>query len=345
MIHVYDEDFEQKASGPFSEAFMTHTSTSPNYQLLASLDIGRRQVALEGFELVQKQIERAMTLRERAKEMPVVAAHLRFLSMRDLIPAEYRASGIEVYYDQDHGWSGMEDAWIGDEFVLDPTRLTLFTGAAGIDGYNFRGRVLMDRYAIQINKTSRNTVLFMTNIGTTRSAVAYLLKSLADYCERLDAELENASATERALHALHVRALTRDPPALPHFSGFHPVFQIFNARGNERTTQDGDIRSAFFRGYEDEDCAYLNIKAMTDAEVDALSGNHVSAIFVIPYPPGFPMLVPGQVVTPEIVHYLRKLDVKEIHGYRPDLGLRIFKPAALRAEAIGEDRPLRATAE
>ena len=37
----------------------------------------------------------------------------------------------------------------------------------------------MDKYGIQINKTSRNTVLFMTNIGTTRSSVAYLIEVLA----------------------------------------------------------------------------------------------------------------------------------------------------------------------
>ena len=35
---------------------MTHTSTSPNYQILASLDVGRRQVELEGYELVQRQL-------------------------------------------------------------------------------------------------------------------------------------------------------------------------------------------------------------------------------------------------------------------------------------------------
>jgi len=328
MIHVHDQDFQSKVATAFHEAYMTHTSTSPNYQLLASLDIGRRQVALEGFELVQKQLERAMTLRERAKEIPIVAKYLRFLSMRDLIPGDYRNSGIAVYYDHARGWSGMEDAWIDDEFVLDPTRLTLLTGNAGIDGYNFRGRVLMDKYAIQINKTSRNTVLFMTNIGTTRSAVAYLLKCLVSYCEGLDAELENASRMERKVFDQAVKSLTLEGPALPHFSGFHPAFQKFNSQ----MTQDGDIRTAYFRGYEDDDCEYLDIETMTDAEVDHLSGDDVSAVFVIPYPPGFPMLVPGQVVTPGIVHYLRKLDVKEIHGYRSDLGLRIFKRKVLAGE-------------
>lgn len=331
MIHIHDQDFHGKVATAFHEAYMTHTSTSPNYQLLASLDIGRRQVALEGFELVQKQIERAMILRERAKEIPIIAKYLKFLSMRDLIPTAYRASGIEVYYDQNKGWSGMEDAWINDEFVLDPTRLTLYTGETGIDGYGFRGRILMDKYAIQINKTSRNTVLFMTNIGTTRSAVAYLLKSLLSFSEDLDAELESASRIERNVHAARVVGLTCDPPVLPHFSGFHRAFQIFTTPGNDVAGHDGDIRSAYFRGYEDEDCEYLNIAAMTDAEVNELASDNVSAMFVIPYPPGFPMLVPGQIVTAEIVHFLRKLDVKEIHGYRPEMGLRIFRPAVLES--------------
>lgn len=60
MIHVWDQDFNQKVEDNFHEAYMTHTSTPPNYQIVASLDIGRRQVELEGFELVQKQIEMAI---------------------------------------------------------------------------------------------------------------------------------------------------------------------------------------------------------------------------------------------------------------------------------------------
>jgi arginine decarboxylase len=51
----------------------------------------------------------------------------------------------------------------------------------------------------------------------------------------------------------------------------------------------------------------------------------VSAGFVTPYPPGFPVLVPGQVVSKEIIEFLNALDVQEIHGYRPELGLRVFK--------------------
>jgi len=68
----------------------------------------------------------------------------------------------------------------------------------------------------------------------------------------------------------------------------------------------------------------------------------VSAKFVIPYPPGFPFMVPGQVVTKEVIAFMRALDVKEVHGYVAEQGLELFKPEALakhrskNRKALGE---------
>ncbi len=180
MIHIHDQDYNAKVEEPFHEAFMTHTSTSPNYQILASLDVGRRQVELEGFELVQKQLEMAMVLRQRISTHPLLKKYFSVLSVGDMIPQEYRGSGIDSYYDSDRGWSDIWEAWANDEFALDATRVTLMVGKTGYDGDTFKNAVLMDRYGIQINKTSRNTVLFMTNIGTTRSSLAYLIEILVN---------------------------------------------------------------------------------------------------------------------------------------------------------------------
>ena len=55
-----------------------------------------------------------------------------------------------------------------------------------------------------------------------------------------------------------------------------------------------------------------------------------STRFVVPYPPGFPILVPGQLVSPQIIEFMRKLDVKEVHGYRPELGLAVFTDEELQ---------------
>jgi arginine decarboxylase len=45
--------------------------------------------------------------------------------------------------------------------------------------------------------------------------------------------------------------------------------------------------------------------------------------------------VPGQVISAGILAFMRALDVNEIHGYRPDLGLRVFTEEALARHAHG----------
>src|SRR5439155_21068649 len=122
----------------------------------------------------------------------------RFLTTDDLIPAGYRSSGIELPLKG--GLGRMDRAWQEDEFVLDPSRLALYIGATGIDGDTFKHEYLMDRYGIQINKTSRNTVLFMTNIGTTRSSVAYLIEVLAKLAHELDYGVERMGPVHRRAH-------------------------------------------------------------------------------------------------------------------------------------------------
>jgi arginine decarboxylase len=64
----------------------------------------------------------------------------------------------------------------------------------------------------------------------------------------------------------------------------------------------------------------------------------VSAKFVIPYPPGFPIMVPGQVITHETITFMRKLDVKEIHGFNAAKGLELLKPDALAKRKATSDR-------
>lgn len=317
-IHVFDQDFAHKAHDAFEEAYMTHTSTSPNYQILASLDVGRRQVELEGYELVKKSVELAMTLRERIEEQPLLRKYFRLLRVKDLIPKEFRVSGFEQYYSPESGYSGLAESWKEDEFALDPLRVTVHIGATGVDGDTVR-KMLMDRFDIQINKTSRNTVLFMLNIGSSRSSIAYLLEVLMKIASEIEEESEEQSPMERAIFQDKVASLTDRLPPLPHFSRFHPKFKP----KREGDTREGDLRKAFFLAYDAEACEYLRMDGTIAAALD--SGREVvSASFVTPYPPGYPILVPGQVISSEILAYLKALDVKEIHGYNPTFGLRVF---------------------
>jgi arginine decarboxylase len=338
MIHIRDEDFDQKVSTAFEEAYMTHTSTSPNYPILASLDMGRCQVELEGYALVQDSVELAMTLRERIHSDPLLQTYFRVLGPRDMIPEEYRPSGLNYYFDPEAGWTRLTPTWRADEFTLDPTRITLDVGRTGMDGNQFK-QMLMDRFAIQVNKTSRNTVLFLTHIGTTPATAAHLVKALTRVARDLDETLAHQSQASARLHRDRVESLTRRLPPLPNFSRFHRTF----LPNPDSTTPEGDMRQAFFLAYDAEVCDHVRLD---QSLVDRVAGGEeiVSASFVTPYPPGFPVLVPGQVMSRQILSYLRALDVKEIHGYQPEFGLRIFRPDALRrlrprmAEETAEER-------
>lgn len=324
MIHIWDEDFRRKSQSTFLEAYMTHTSTSPNYQMLASLDVGRRQVQFEGFELVERSVEMAMVLRAKINDNPQLSKYFDVLTVHDFIPDEYRQTGLSEYYDPKKGWNRMENAWENDEFVLDPTKVTLHIGRSGVDGDTFKNKYLMDKFSIQINKTSRNSVLFLTNIGTTRGSITYLTNALLKIADELDEEYKALNDRERGIWENRIISLTENVPPLPDFSHFHHSFQATPG------VPGGNLRAAYFLAYNEDNFEYLPLEECLPAMKNGKT--LVASSFVIPYPPGFPVLVPGQVVSVEIIKFMLALDVSEIHGYRADLGLRIFKESILNRQ-------------
>jgi arginine decarboxylase len=90
------------------------------------------------------------------------------------------------------------------------------------------------------------------------------------------------------------------------------------------------MRDAYYLAYDAANCEHVKLASKEVDQRLAHGPELVSANFVIPYPPGFPIMVPGQVITKEIITFMRKLDVKEIHGYDAALGLKLLKPSALK---------------
>jgi arginine decarboxylase len=178
---------------------------------------------------------------------------------------------------------------------------------------------------VQINKTSRNSVLVQTNINNTRSDAALLIKVLADLSREIDQRLAQDGAGAQAAHAARVTSLMTDVPDQPNFSRFHDTL-----RDNPKAvSNEGHMRAAFFMAYDEANCEFIKL-ASPEIEARLEKGPElVSANFVIPYPPGFPIMVPGQVITAETITFMRKLDVKEIHGYHAAHGLKLLRADAL----------------
>jgi arginine decarboxylase len=141
------------------------------------------------------------------------------------------------------------------------------------------------------------------------------------------------SPTQQAAHARVVLKQTAPCAPLPDFTGFHHAF-LDHAGAGDHPTPEGDVRRAFFLSYDESRCEYLQ----ADEVGQRMEAGQpvVSATFVTPYPPGFPVLVPGQLFSPGILEFMRSLDTPEVHGYDPRAGYRVYTSKALE---IAQDEP------
>ena len=318
MIHVADSLFNQ---ANFLEAFRIYTSTSPNYQIIASLDIGRRQVALEGFHRVRESIMLALQLRQRIRDSEMLRRYFEVLDEDALIPPCYRTQhssnqqlGLPLVSDESLSeLATLSTNWGDSDFVIDPTRVTLDVSKTGFDGSSFR-QLLMTRYDIQINKTSRNTVLFLINIGASQATIDYLVQVLQEMAAMFHHERHNQVEMQ------HMEASV----PLPEKRLFHRAFMPFE-NGDFPVS---DIRSAYFQGGNEANVDYVPLSGESLQQIQA-GKIWVSASFVTPYPPGFPVIVPGQILTAEILIFFQHVNVKEIHGFSSAQGFKVFREAHL----------------
>jgi arginine decarboxylase len=248
MIHVNDPGFREHL---FRENFNMHTSTSPQYGLIASLDIARKQAVMEGFKLLSRTLE----LTEEVKKLINSTKVFRVLELDDLLPEAARHDGIR----------------------LDPTKVTIDISGCGYTVDDLQ-KVLFERYNIQTEKSTFNTLTLLLTIGTTRSKVSRLYDAL-----------------------MRIAREGRQPRRLvqtPDIPGFTKLRYL--------------PRDAYYCGGE-----LLPVLDENERVNRRLAGR-ICADQIVPYPPGIPVLVPGQLITLEVAHYvanlLRSQKRMEMHG-------------------------------
>jgi arginine decarboxylase len=248
MIHVNDAEFREHL---FRENFNMHTSTSPQYGLIASLDVARKQAVMEGYKLLSRTLELAKELRALVNSTKA----FRCLELEDLLPEEVRSDGI----------------------LLDPTKVTIDISGCGYTVEDLQ-KELFESYNIQVEKSTFNTLTLLLTIGTTRSKVSRLYDALMRI----------------ARQGRHPRRLVQTPE-IPAFTQLRYL-----------------PRDAYYCGGE--------VVALFDESerVNRKLAGRVCADQVVPYPPGIPVLVPGQLITDAIVEYLadlmRSTRRMEMHG-------------------------------
>ncbi len=263
MIHVNDPGFREHL---FRENFNMHTSTSPQYGLIASLDVARKQAVMEGYKLLSRTLDLANEIRTLINSTKV----FRVLELEDLLPDAVKHDGIR----------------------LDPTKVTIDISGCGYTVEDLQ-KALFERFNIQVEKSTFNTLTLLLTIGTTRSKVSRLYDALMRIA--------------REGHAPRRLVRTPDIPAFTKLR-FLP-------------------RDAYYCGGE-------LVPVFDDRErVNGRLAGRIAADQIVPYPPGIPVLVPGQLITRKIIDYLGALlhshKRMEMHGivhegYAPCI--RVLKP-------------------
>jgi transposase len=110
--------------------------------------------------------------------------------------------------------------------------------------------------------------------------------------------------------------------------------------GKLRLPKIGDVPVRWSRSLPSEPSSVTVVKDaagryFASFVVQAAAEQVVSTTYVTPYPPGYPVLVPGQVFSQEILAFMRSLGTPEVHGYRPGLGYRVYLDKALELVACG----------
>ena len=192
MIHVNDPDFEN-IEDFFMENFNMHSSTSPQYPMIASLDAATKQMVMEGYSLLSRSLELSKTLKKNINSL----RKFRVLELNDLISDEIK----------------------NDKVRLDPTKLTIDCSQTGFSSKEVE-HYLLDKHNIQIEKTTYNTLTVLITIGANKSKLNRLFLALENI-EKMSGNRKPKKSSQSQEHKLQLSEMKFMPRYAFYSDGEH----------------------------------------------------------------------------------------------------------------------------
>ncbi|CAM5188996.1 Arginine decarboxylase OS=Ureibacillus acetophenoni OX=614649 GN=SAMN05877842_101328 PE=3 SV=1 [Ureibacillus acetophenoni] len=207
--------------------FSMLTTTSTSYPILASLDCARRQLAVNGHELIDESIRLAKDARKRINKIP----HLKC--------------------------AGREKLNSSATYDMDPTKLLISVKDLGITGHQAE-EWLRQNANIEVELSDLYNILCIITLGDTKKEVNLLINALQRMSQAFDSE---ASIVESLVRVPDIPALAMSP------------------------------RNAFYSQTE--------MMPLKD------SAGYICSEFIMVYPPGIPIFIPGEIITEENIKYIQ----------------------------------------
>jgi arginine decarboxylase len=316
----------------FNEAYLMHSSTSPQYAIIASCDVAAAMMDPPGgTALVEESIREALDFRRAMRKVDDEFGHDWWFQVWG--PERLADEGIgradNWILQANESWHGFGDLAPGFN-MLDPIKSTIITPGLNMQGEFAQTGIpasivtkFLAEHGVVVEKTGLYSFFIMFTIGITKGRWNTLLTALQQFKDDYD----------------------RNQPiwrVLPEFAVKHPVYERMGLR---------DLCQAIHQSYAEGDIARLTTEVYlsdihpamkpTDAyahiarrqtervEIEHLEGRITTALLT-PYPPGIPLLIPGECFNKKIVDYLkftRRFNTKfpgfhtDVHGLvEEDLG-------------------------
>ncbi|MCK8852065.1 lysine decarboxylase LdcC [Haemophilus influenzae] len=292
MIHIKGQVDEEV----FNEAYMMHTSTSPNYGIVASTEVAAAMMNDNmGKRLIQDSIERAVKLRKLIRQS--------YLASDDWYFDVWQPENIDYTecweLEPNQYWHGFKQI-DSEHMYLDPIKVTLLTPGLSQEGQLQETGIpavlvskFLDSKGIIIEKTGPYNLLVLISIGIDDTKVISLVQGLNEFKDLYDQNV-----------------LVKD--ILPEVYSESPVFyenmgiQTL-AKGIHQLICKHNLPELMYKAFDilpkmvmtPNKAFQLELNgAVQDCYIEDMVGK-VNANMILPYPPGVPLVMPGEMITEE----------------------------------------------
>ncbi|MCX5591875.1 Orn/Lys/Arg decarboxylase N-terminal domain-containing protein [Alcaligenes endophyticus] len=366
MIHVKKSERAPLDYDDFNDAFMMHGTTSPFYPIIASIDVAVAMMQGEaGRSLVQESVEEAVAFRQAVVNVKHALAEEEgagswFFDV--LQPTEVSDSQGKSYpfhqapmsllsqnpdvwrLGEDEAWHGFaKEDLAGTDCMLDPVKVSItcpgITAAGQYEKMGIPGYVVtkfLDDRRIEIARTGDYTLLILFSVGITKGKWGTLIESLLEFKRLYDTD----ALVSEAIPSLTVATSAYENMTLKELctrmhSSMQELDLMTHIHEAVSTTPEAVLTPA--QAYQ-KVVRYKTEKV----KVNDFAGR-VSAAMLVPYPPGIPVLMPGERLPSDdtgIIGYLNALQEfdKRFPGFEHEIqGVKIDQNGDYWVRAIVEE--------
>jgi arginine decarboxylase len=308
QILVQDAEQSKLDRDVFNEAYLMHTSTSPQYSIIASCDVAAAMMeAPGGTALVEESIAEALDFRRAMRKVEEEWGGDWWFKVWG--PNDLSEEGIEEreawMLKAGERWHGFGNLSPGFN-MLDPIKATIITPGLDVEGefsdeFGIPAAIVtkyLAEHGVIVEKTGLYSFFIMFTIGITKGRWNTMVASLQQFKDDYD----------------------KNQPCwrvLPEFAAKHPRYEkiglrdlcsqihgVYKANDVARLTTEMYLSDMVPAMKPADAFAMMAHKEIERVEINALEGR-VTAVLLTPYPPGIPLLIPGERFNRTIVRYLQ----------------------------------------